>query len=223
MSQNLKQLPLPFAEQPNYASADFIPAESNVQARIWLERPQAWTNNRLILWGEPGCGKTHLLHIWAQTRQAPIINGPQLRGLLPEPAQDLAIDDADLVADEAALLHALNAAAEAGKTILMTARRPPARQSLKLPDLASRLRASLEVEIHPPEDILLAALLTHLAADRQLVLSFQVQNYLLTHLPRTPAALREALARLDHAALDRQRKITRAMAAELLQDLIVMQ
>ncbi len=223
MNHSTRQLPLPFGAQPGYAAADFIPAPSNEAARGWLDRPQDWTNRRLILWGESGCGKTHLLRIWAATHGVTLIDGAQLRGLPPEPAADLAIDDADLAADETALLHAINAAAEAGKTVLMTARRPPARQEINLPDLASRLRASLAVEILPPEDELLAALLAHLAAERQVHLNFQVQNYLLTHLPRTPAALREAVARLDHAALDRQSKITRAMAAELLSDLIVME
>jgi chromosomal replication initiation ATPase DnaA len=223
MNHGTRQLPLPFGEQPGYAAADFIAAASNEAARGWLERGQDWTNGRLILWGEPGCGKTHLLRMWAGPRGATVIDGAQLRGLPAEPVADLAIDDVDLAPDETALLHALNAAAEAGKTVLMTARRPPARQEIKLPDLASRLRASLAVEILSPEDELLAALLAHLAAGRQVHLSFQVQNYLLTHLPRTPAALREAVARLDHAALDRQSKITRAMAAEILSDLIVME
>lgn len=223
MNPSTRQLPLPFGAQPGYAADDFIPAPSNEAARGWLARPRDWTNGRLILWGEPGCGKTHLLRIWAAAHGATIVDGAQLRGLPSEPPADLAIDDADLAPDETALLHALNAAAEAGKTVLMTARRPPARQALNLPDLASRLRASLAVEILPPEDELLAALLAHLAAARQLHLNFQVQNYLLTHLPRTPAALREAVARLDHAALDRQSKITRAMAAELLTDLIVIE
>ena len=51
-------------------------------ARDWLARPDAWTNGRLVLWGEAGCGKTHLLHLWAASRSAEIMNGATLHGLI---------------------------------------------------------------------------------------------------------------------------------------------
>ena len=85
--------------------------------------------------------------------------------------------------------------------------------------LTSRLRAAEAVEIRAPEDELLERLLTRLCADRQLSLNFSVRNFLLTHLPRTAAALREAVARLDHATLDQGKKITRPFAAEVLAEL----
>jgi chromosomal replication initiation ATPase DnaA len=216
----MKQLPLPFAETPGYLAEDFIESPSNEAAREWLARPEAWPEGRLLLWGEAGCGKTHLLHVWAKSCGAVILNGGVLRGLDGLPAGPVAVDDADAVADETALLHLLNAAAEAGQKILLTAAQPPARQRIELPDLASRLRAAQAVEIRPPEDELLAALLTHLAAGRQLTLSIPVRNFLLTRLPRTPAVLREAVARLDRAALASGGRISRQMAVNLLGDLI---
>jgi chromosomal replication initiation ATPase DnaA len=115
----------------------------------------------------------------------------------------------------------INGAAEAGQPVLLTAQTPPARTAIALPDLASRLRASLAVQILPPDDELLATLLARLAADRQLALDLPVRNFLLTRLPRTPGALREAVARLDKGSLGR-RKITRALAADLLSDLVQM-
>jgi chromosomal replication initiation ATPase DnaA len=215
----MKQLALPFAEARNYASEDFCSAPSNALARDWLARPEAWTNGRLILWGEAGCGKTHLLHIWADSVGAEVMNGATLHGLV-RPTGPVAIDDADIVVEPRALLHLLNAASEAATPVLMTSRLPPSRQSIKLADLASRLRAAETVEIRAPEDELLALLLTRLAADRQLSLSIPVRNFLLTYLPRTAAYLREAMARLDRATLDRGIRITRQLASEILEELI---
>ncbi len=215
----MKQLALPFAEEQNYATADFCNAPSNAMARDWLARPDAWSNGRLVLWGEAGCGKTHLLHIWAAATGAAIINGASLQGMI-RPLGPVAIDDADIVPDPRALLHLLNAAAEAGHKVLMAARLPPARQSYKLADLTSRLRAAEAVEIRAPEDELLALLLTRLAADRQLALSISLRNFLLNHLPRTAAALREAVARLDRAARDLGIKINRQLACQLLSDFL---
>jgi chromosomal replication initiation ATPase DnaA len=215
-----KQLPLPFAEAPHYATEDFFTAPSNELACEVASRPDTWTNARLVLWGESGCGKTHLAHIFAARHGATLLDGARLPPLQAPPTTPLAIDDSD-AADETALLHLLNAAAEAGQFVLLTAQTPPSRQNIALPDLASRLRASQTAQILPPDDELLAALLTRLAADRQLILPLPVRNYLLTRLPRTPAAQREAIARLDHAAMAKGTAITRHLAAELLADLAV--
>jgi chromosomal replication initiation ATPase DnaA len=213
---SLKQLALPFALTQAYAAEDFCAAPSNAMAREWLARPEAWSNGRLVLWGEAGSGKTHLLHIWAAAHGAVLLDGARLHETL-RPQTPVAIDDADIVPEPRALLHLLN---EATQPVLMTARLPPARQPIKLADLASRLRASEAVEIRGPEDELLAMLLTRLAAERQLSLTIPVRNFLLTRLPRTAAMLREAVARIDHATLARGVKISRQIVADVLADLM---
>jgi chromosomal replication initiation ATPase DnaA len=216
----MKQFALPFAELAEpFTVEDFCPAPSNAAARDWLARPDAWSNARLVLWGEAGCGKTHLLHLWAQARQAQIFNGSVLHGVI-RPIGPVAVDDADLAPEPAALLHLLNAAAEEGFPVLLTSRQPPARIGYKLADLTSRLRASANAEIRPPEDELLEALLTRLAAVRQLSLPIPVRNLLLLHLPRAPGFYREAVARLDRLAMDHGARITRPMAAAMLAEML---
>ncbi len=219
MNAAMRQLPLPFAESPSYRHEDFCAAPCNALARSWLAKPESWTNGRMVLWGEPGCGKSFLLHLWAQSAGAVIYHGSLLGDLPAPPETAIAVDDADLVPDETVLLHLLNSASEAGHPVLLTARAPPGRQTQRLPDLASRLRASLAVEISAPDDAMLSTLLFRLAASRQLILNAQVSQQLLTQLPRSPAALREAIARLDHAALAAGGKVTRALAAQIVVDL----
>jgi len=217
-----RQLPLPFNETETYHEEDFLCAACNELARNWLDRPESWSNGRMVLWGRPGCGKSLMLHLWARKFGARVLQGGSLRGLPAAPVTAIAVDDADTVPEEAALLHLLNAAAEAGHPVLLTGRLPPARQLHGLADLASRLRASLAVEITPPDDELLHALLFRLAAARQLRISPAMASYLLQRLPRTPAALREAIARLDRAALAAGGKVTRGLAAQALGDLLAL-
>lgn len=210
-----RQLLLPFPYAPGYDSRDFLPAESNLEALAWLETE--WPDNRLLLWGPDGCGKSHLLHIWAERTGAKILIGPMLHNLdgIPE-SGDLALDDADTVGSEALLLHMLNTARDRGLRLLLAARTAPSRWPVRLPDLSSRLRAIAAVEIKPPSDDLLAAVLMRLLSDRQLNVALPVQDWLLARLPRSPAALLQAVVRLDKASLSSGRAITRSLAAKVL-------
>ncbi|WP_158742492.1 HdaA/DnaA family protein [Acidisphaera sp. L21] len=212
----IRQLALPFIHEAPFDPADFLVGPCNEEALAWLDTP--WPANRLALWGEPGCGKTHLLHVWTARGDCMLLPGQMLRGLVELPTQGgLAVDDADL-APERPLLHLLNAAAEAGLPVLLAARTAPARWPTRLPDLASRLRAITSVELGVPDEAMSRTLFTSLLAARQLVVPEPVQDWLLLRLPREPAALREAAARLDHAALAAGRRITQAIAAQVLVD-----
>jgi chromosomal replication initiation ATPase DnaA len=209
------QLLLPFPYTPGYDPRDFLPAASNREALAWLDTD--WPERRLALWGPAGCGKSHLLHIWAERVGAPVLAGQMLADLDGVPDSGaLALDDADTVGSEPLLLHLLNTARDRGLLVLLAGRTPPSRWPIRLPDLSSRLRAVTSVEIRQPDDELLAALLVHLLADRQLTVTQPVQTWLLTRLPRSPAALRQAVERLDRASLAVGKAITRSLAVEVL-------
>jgi chromosomal replication initiation ATPase DnaA len=215
MAGAVNQLGLPFPYVPRYGS--FLPAESNAEARAWLARPQDWPQGRIGIWGEAGCGKTHLLHLWAGTR--PVLDGAMLdgAGLGAEiwPAY-LAVDNADRVPNPRNLLHLLNSCAEAGCLVVLAGRTPPARWHTGLPDLDSRLRALAAVAIGAPEDSLLEALLRQLLAERQLAVAKPLQDWLRLRLPRTAQAMREAASALDQASLAAGQAVTRQLAAEVL-------
>ena len=219
----LRQLALPFAHRPRFARADFIAAPSNAAALAWLERRRDadWPDHRLALWGEAGSGKTHLLQAWAQDHDALLLPGTALRGLtrLPD-AGGVAIDDADLATDERALLHLLNAAREERLPILLAGRAPPARWTMRLPDLASRLRATVAVGLRQPEEGLLRILLQRLLAERQLAVAQPVVDWLLLRLPRRADAMREAARLLDQAALASGGAVTRSLAGLVLAELL---
>lgn len=208
----MPQLALKLETRPRYAEADLLANPGQALARAWLERTAEWPQLRLVLWGAAGSGKTHLVHAWAERvggvvlRQAP-------RAWPETPA---AIDSLDDIADEAALLHLLNAAAEARRPLLLATTEPPARLPLRLPDLASRLRAAQCVEIGRASDDFLALLFARLLAERQLPVPEAVRTWLLTRLPRSPAAICAAAEQLDAAALAAHRPVGRAMAARVL-------
>ena len=208
----IRQLALPLPIAASFDARDVIADASNEAALSWLAKPEAWPLGRLALYGAAGLGKTHLARAAAARFGWRWLDGMSLRGL-PAPApQGNAVDDADCVADEAALFHLINLCAERGESLLLIGREAPARWPVRLPDLASRLRATQAVGVGPASDTLLRALLSKFFADRQLRVEPDVQAWLLTRLPRDAASLVEAVARLDRAALGLGGRITRPLA-----------
>jgi len=211
-----RQFALPLALPASSARADLLVDEGNADALAWLDRPASWPGGRLALFGPEGVGKTHMARAFAAERGWRWLEGPALRGLLPPFAGGSVLDDADAAAEEQALLHLVNLCAERGEGLLLVGREAPARWPVALPDLRSRLRATTAAGIGPPGEDLLAALLAKLFADRQLRVAPDLQAWLLARLPREAAALAEAVARLDRAALGAGGPVTRALARAAL-------
>ena len=211
-----RQLLLPLPVAPSSARGDLVEDASNAEALAWLDRPADWPLHRLALHGAAGVGKSHMLRATAAAQGWRLLSGHELtEALALAPSPGTALDEAG-TAPEAALFHLINRSAEAGAPLLMAAREPPSRWPVRLPDLASRLRATLAVGIAAPTDALLAALLAKHLADRQVRVAPEVQAFLLARLPREAAAVAAAVAALDAAALTAGAPITRPFARAAL-------
>ncbi|MFL1460604.1 chromosomal replication initiator DnaA [Roseococcus sp. DSY-14] len=215
----MSQLALPLFRPPAFRAEEFIPDASNAAALRWLEEPSRWPNSRLVLAGPPGTGKTHLLHAAAQRRGWALEDARALRGVPRAPARGIALDEADLPGEEAALFHLLNACLEAGVPVLMAAPHPPARWRVALPDLRSRLAAAGLAVLEEPSEALLGALWAKQLSERQLQLDPALLAQLRRRLPRDAATVAEAAARLDRASLAAGR-LTRAVAQAALAPLL---
>lgn len=211
-----RQLALPLPVTEDFSAATFLPDDSNAEARAWLADPLRWPQGRIALSGPPGSGKTHLLRATAARLGWRVLDGAGLRGLAE--AAPTALDDADLVPDDTTLFHLINACAEAGAPLLLAGRAPPARWATPLADLSSRLRATTATAIAEPSDALLAALLARRFAQAGLMVDAGVQDWLLLHLPREAAAVAQAAARIDRAALAGRGRVGRAMVRAALAD-----
>ena len=98
----------------------------------------------------------------------------------------------------------------------MTARRLLRSDEVTLPDLLSRLRLALSLEIDAPDEALVRAVLEKLFKDRQLIVDAPALDYATLRLDRSLEAVRAFVAAIDRAALAQGRPVTRALAAEIL-------
>ena len=203
---------------------NFFVSPANEGALGMIERWRDWPSRRLALVGGPGAGKTHLAHVWAELSRGRVMDACALREAdVPALAPGaLAVEDCHLAAGdparERALLHLLNLSAQEGGSLLLSARTPPSRWGIGLPDLASRVAAMATATVAPPDDPLLGAVITKLFADRQISPTPGTVPYLVRRIERSFGAARRIVERLDAAALETGRGVNRAMAARLLED-----
>jgi len=219
-----RQLILDWPHQPSFAREDFLSAPSNREALNAIDRWPDWPGRMLLLAGPVGSGKSHLAALWAKTAGAAIVHGENLGAESAQAASvqgsALLIEDADRVGDaEERLFHLINSALQTEAWVLLTARQGPDAWGLKIPDLLSRLRLAPVIRLDVPEIELTEAVLFKLFSDRQLQVEPQVIAYVARRIERSLGAARRVVAVLDREALAKGRRVTRAMASELIREI----
>jgi chromosomal replication initiation ATPase DnaA len=220
-----EQLTFDLPTRPALERGDFFIANSNALALAMIEDCENWPQNKHLLVGPRGSGKTHLANVWANQRSARVIASRDITDQAVEEyaAQDLVIDDVPSLlgeqSREATLFHIHNLCLANGNTLLMTGTGDVSTWNCVLPDLASRLNGTRTARLDPPDDILFQALLAKLFADRQLFPPPDVFPYLLLRLERSYDAAQMAVNHIDRAALSRKRAITRSFVASIIDDL----
>ena len=195
----------------------------------------------LILTGEEGTGKTHLLQ--AAVHESRAVAGEASAIYLDTIALHeqlknnqeydftqflerygacrlVAVDDLEKLESSAILqegiLYLFNRMRSMGGRLLVAGRTAPQKLEGLRPDLRSRLLWGEWIVLDPPEDEMLGAILAKMVEDRQVRCSPELLKFLQLRLPRCIPDYAVALDRLNEAGLVLKRPLTVHLAKEVL-------
>ncbi|MCJ2185908.1 HdaA/DnaA family protein [Novosphingobium beihaiensis] len=196
----MRQIALPLSAASD-SPPRIVVGSANAGVLDALMEPEKWPFRTAILTGPPRSGKS-LLARW-----------------FVESGQGDAVDNADSL-DEDVLFHRWNRAQESGRPLLIVANRPRGAGEgcwqVRLPDLASRLGAALDLEIGEPDDEMLAGLMEVHAEMRGLVLDDSATQYLAGRCERSHVDVERLVAAIDRLSLERKQPPTMAIWREAL-------
>ena len=178
---------------------DFLLADSNRAAFEHLRRWSLWPVMATVLTGPRKSGRSLLGRIFARKTGGRLFDNAETH-------------------DEEALFHAWNDAQTRRKPLLIVADAPPPRWQVALPDLRSRLAATPQVEIGPPDDALLGQLVVKLLGDRGIATPSDLPDFLVPRIERTHLAVLEVVDVLDHVMLSHHRRMTVPLARKALDE-----
>ena len=212
MAQLVLPLPQP---SPRYDRLAFLIAPTNETA--W-RAAQAWLDSSepsLIICGPPGSGKTHLASILTEAGGVFLDWRSAIPADLDEETSLVVLDNLPADDPHAFLsLHEELTGAEL-RTVLV-GRGHPGEWAKGLKDLRTRLEAIPRASLDQPDEALLRAVISKGFGDRQIVVDPAVVEYTAPRLPRTFEAALMFVESADQEAARRKRKITVALAKEIL-------
>jgi DnaA family protein len=218
-----EQLPLILASREEAKFSDFLPTRST---RLIIEELNRFIRREservIVLSGESGSGKSHLLHATCHALmehgELPVYLSLGQPYLHTEAFDNLeyqgviCLDDLDAIVGqqdwEETLFHFYNRCQEQKTQLLIAASLPAAKLSFALPDLQSRLCHGLTLTIHPLTDAEKIYVLQQKAHQRGMEFSVDAGGYLLRHASKDMNNLMSYLEKLDQATLIEQRKLT---------------
>ena len=179
-----------------------------------------------VIFGEKGCGKTHLAHLFCEQviekteKEAFVLSARDCRlsalSDVLEKSPYLVLENMEPPVDEQALFHLINSIKSLNGFVLMTSRQPVGSWHLTLNDLITRLKALPCIEISQPEETLMQAVLIKQFTDRQLSVSPEVIAYILKNMERSFKAASLLTQKADELSLAERRAVTIPLVRRVL-------
>ena len=217
----MQQSLLPLSYPQSFDLCDFVVANCNQLAFELLYRAIGGIAKEqyVCIYGDSGCGKTHLLQGFAKENKISYLNAQTIDtdsvDWIYGNEKVIILDDADKVGDEVWWFHFYNLIKEQNKILIISARKSPSMWNVQLADLRSRLATFVCTEMRNPDDDTLKRVLEKIWKDKGIVVDGAILEYLSRRIDRNFPAICYWAHKIDLISAQKKRPITISMLHSL--------
>ena len=219
--KDLNQLIIKFDYEKNFQDNDFYVSNSNKHIFSMLNQWPKWEKNFLNISGEKFSGKTHLVNIFQKKFKgvkfnANLFTNNDLKKI--KIYENIILEDIDRDIDEKLIYSLLNIVDLSNKFIIVTSAVPIVNINFSLPDLKSRTKNFLLLNIEKPDDELMFALILKNLSDRQITLDKKLINFITKRVERSYSKIFDFIYKIDKISLKKKKSIDFKIINEALEE-----
>jgi len=207
----MDQLIFKFPFSKKYYEQDFFVSSNNFSAYKLIESWPNWPGKWLNIFGQAGCGKTHLAKILEKKiDKIKLIEAENVNNKIVEDLNSLdclIIDNFDNNIDEKLLYSIFNQSKQLENYILINSITSIKDLKINLEDLKSRVRSFLFIGIELPTDDLLKVIISKTLSDNQININPKISDFIINNVERSYDKMFKFLKDLDELSLSTGKSI----------------
>ena len=214
-----EQLILKFPSDQIYLKEDFYVSPSNQQAYDFINGWPNWIKRIVNIFGPSGSGKTHLASMLKNKTTVFDIQSEDLNDkvfLEFKTREALIIENLNEKVSENLLFSLWNLALQDNKYLLITSTKPINTYKFKLPDLKSRVSASIIFGINLPSDELISVIIAKNLSDKQIMVEKKHIDYIIKRIDRSYPNISRFISTLDKYSLKKGKPFSLKLIKEVL-------
>ncbi|RPF74077.1 MAG: DNA replication protein [Rickettsiales bacterium TMED289] len=215
----LNQLLLNLNQKQNFNYNDFYVSESNYYAFQLIDTWPKWEKNIINIFGENGCGKSHLSEIFKNKYKATILDEKELKNetlkTLKIP-QNIILENFKNKTDEKLLYSLFNLVDQDNKFLIINSNLGLMKMNFELIDLKSRINNCIPAEIKIPDDDLIFALILKNLSDKQIKIEKKLIEYIVKRIDRSYRKILEFIYKIDTISLKKKKPINLKTIKEII-------
>ena len=213
------QLVLKFPNIKVYLKEDYYVSSSNQEAYNFVNSWPKWLKRIANIFGPSGSGKTHLTSILKSKTSVLKIQSGQLSDKIFfefKTKEALVVENINEKISENLLFSLWNTAIQDNKYLLFTSTKPISSFKFKLPDLKSRAKDIITIELKLPDDDLIGVILAKNFSDKQIKVEKKHIDYIIKRIDRSYEKISQFVLTLDKYSLKKGGSFSLKMIKEVL-------
>ena len=207
----MDQLTFKFPFSKKYYEQDYFVSSNNFSAYKLIDSWPNWPGKWLNIFGESGCGKTHLSKILEQRiKKTNLIEAKKINDKLIANLNDiecLIIDNFDNNINENLFYSILNQSKQLDIFVLINSKNSLKKNNFRLKDLRSRLNSFILIGIELPTDDLLKVIISKTLSDKQIKINSKHIDFIINNVERSYKKMFKFLKEVDELSLSTGKSI----------------